>query len=49
MSETGASMLDAPVSGSPATLAEGRLAVMVGGDEEAFERVKPVLSTSDRR
>ncbi len=43
VSETGATMLDAPVSGSPATLAEGRLAVMVGGDEEAFERVKPVL------
>jgi 3-hydroxyisobutyrate dehydrogenase-like beta-hydroxyacid dehydrogenase len=39
----GAQMLDAPVSGSPTTLAEGRLAIMIGGDEQAFERIKPVL------
>jgi 3-hydroxyisobutyrate dehydrogenase-like beta-hydroxyacid dehydrogenase len=39
----GASMLDAPVSGSPVTLAQGQLSIMVGGDEAAFERVKPVL------
>ena len=31
-------MLDAPVSGSVSTLEEGRLSIMVGGDEEAFER-----------
>lgn len=39
----GARMLDAPVSGSVATLEEGRLSIMVGGDREAFERVKPIL------
>lgn len=36
-------MLDAPVSGSPVTLAQGNASVMVGGDEAAFEKVKPVL------
>jgi 3-hydroxyisobutyrate dehydrogenase-like beta-hydroxyacid dehydrogenase len=39
----GATMLDAPVSGSPTTLREGKLAIMVGGDEQALERIKPVL------
>jgi 3-hydroxyisobutyrate dehydrogenase-like beta-hydroxyacid dehydrogenase len=43
VADAGATMLDAPVSGSPATLAEGQLAVMVGGDEPAFERVRPLL------
>jgi 3-hydroxyisobutyrate dehydrogenase-like beta-hydroxyacid dehydrogenase len=41
--EAGATMLDAPVSGSPTTLKEGKLAIMVGGDEEALERIRPVL------
>jgi 3-hydroxyisobutyrate dehydrogenase-like beta-hydroxyacid dehydrogenase len=40
---SGARMLDTPVSGSMATLAEGRMAVMVGGDRAAFERIEPVL------
>jgi 3-hydroxyisobutyrate dehydrogenase-like beta-hydroxyacid dehydrogenase len=39
----GASMLDAPVSGSPATLAAGQLSIMVGGDRAAYERVRPLL------
>lgn len=39
----GASMLDSPVSGSVVTLEEGRLSLMVGGDEQTFEKVKPVL------
>jgi 3-hydroxyisobutyrate dehydrogenase-like beta-hydroxyacid dehydrogenase len=39
----GAAMLDAPVSGSVSTLEEGRLSIMVGGDREIFERVKPIL------
>ena len=43
VADAGATMLDAPVSGSPATLAEGQLAIMVGGDESAFERVRPLL------
>ena len=41
--ESAGRMLDTPVSGSMATLAEGRMAVMVGGDRDAFERVEPVL------
>jgi len=40
---TGAEMLDAPVSGSVATLEQGRLSVMVGGDAATFERVEPIL------
>jgi 3-hydroxyisobutyrate dehydrogenase-like beta-hydroxyacid dehydrogenase len=43
VAERGAAMLDAPVSGSVATLEEGRLSIMVGGDREAVERVLPVL------
>ena len=39
----GAAMLDAPVSGSVSTLQEGRLSIMVGGDAEVFERVRPIL------
>jgi 3-hydroxyisobutyrate dehydrogenase-like beta-hydroxyacid dehydrogenase len=39
----GATMLDAPVSGSPTTLKAGKLAIMIGGPEEAFERIRPVL------
>jgi len=38
-----ASMMDSPVSGSVVTLEEGRLSVMVGGDAETFEKVKPIL------
>jgi 3-hydroxyisobutyrate dehydrogenase-like beta-hydroxyacid dehydrogenase len=41
--ERGARMLDAPVSGSVATLEAGQLSIMVGGDRETFERVRPLL------
>lgn len=36
--------LDAPVSGGDVGAREARLSIMVGGDAEAFERVKPVFS-----
>lgn len=39
----GAAMLDSPVSGSVITLEEGKLSLMVGGDVDVFEKVKPVL------
>ncbi|HSO12041.1 MAG TPA: NAD(P)-dependent oxidoreductase [Anaerolineales bacterium] len=39
----GAVMLDSPVSGSVVTLEEGKLSLMVGGDAEVFEKVKPIL------
>jgi len=37
------SSLDAPVSGGDIGAREGTLAIMVGGDEEAFRRVLPVF------
>jgi 3-hydroxyisobutyrate dehydrogenase-like beta-hydroxyacid dehydrogenase len=39
----GAAMLDAPVSGSVPQVRSGTLTIMVGGDEEAYARVEPVL------
>jgi len=41
--DAGRIMLDAPLSGSPVSLEQGKASVMVGGDQNAFERVKPVL------
>jgi 3-hydroxyisobutyrate dehydrogenase-like beta-hydroxyacid dehydrogenase len=41
--QTGADMIDAPVSGSVITLQQGKLSVMVGGRKETFEHLKPVL------
>ncbi|MGH7276866.1 MAG: NAD(P)-dependent oxidoreductase [Candidatus Rokuibacteriota bacterium] len=40
----GGVLLDAPVSGSPATLEAGQLSFIVGGDEAALERVRPYLT-----
>jgi len=40
---TGAAMLDAPVSGSVATLESGQLSIMVGGEDAVLARVRPVL------
>jgi 3-hydroxyisobutyrate dehydrogenase-like beta-hydroxyacid dehydrogenase len=40
----GAAMLDAPVSGSVPQVQAGTLTIMVGGDEQAYARVEPVLS-----
>jgi 3-hydroxyisobutyrate dehydrogenase-like beta-hydroxyacid dehydrogenase len=39
----GAEMLDAPVSGSIPQAESGTLAIMVGGDEQAFAEVEPLL------
>lgn len=39
----GLTMLDAPISGSIVTLHTGKASIMVGGNREAFERVRPVL------
>ena len=36
-------MLDGPISGSPVTVTAGNASIMIGGDEAAFERAKPVL------
>jgi len=40
---TGGAMLDAPVSGSVPQVKSGTLTIMVGGDENAYQRVEPVL------
>jgi 3-hydroxyisobutyrate dehydrogenase len=40
---TGAAMLDAPVSGSVPQVQTGTLTIMVGGDEQAYKQVEPVL------
>jgi len=39
----GAPFLDAPVSGSVPQVQSGTLTIMVGGDEEAYARVEPIL------
>ena len=39
----GLAMLDAPLSGSPVTLKQGSASVMVGGPQDAFDKVKPAL------
>ena len=39
----GADMVDSPVSGSVATLEQGKLTMMVGGRAETFEKIKPLL------
>ena len=41
--DAGATMLDAPVSGGDVGAQAGTLSIMVGGDAEVFEAVKPLL------
>jgi 2-hydroxy-3-oxopropionate reductase len=41
--EHGVEMVDAPVSGGDVGAREGTLSIMVGGEEEAFERARPIL------
>lgn len=40
--------IDAPVSGGTVGAEQGTLAIMAGGEEEAFSRVKPVLDVMGR-
>jgi len=42
--ERGAAMLDAPVSGGEIGAIDGTLSIMVGGDAEALEKVRPILN-----
>jgi 2-hydroxy-3-oxopropionate reductase len=41
----GATMLDAPVSGGEIGAISGTLSIMVGGDAQAFDIMKPILDT----
>jgi len=43
VAEKGASMLDAPVSGGEIGAINAALSIMVGGEEAAFARAKPIL------
>ena len=45
LAEKGVTMLDAPVSGGEVGAISGGLTIMVGGDEAAFEKVKPMLAS----
>jgi 3-hydroxyisobutyrate dehydrogenase len=42
--ERGITMLDAPVAGGVTGAEAGTLSIMVGGDRDTFERIRPVLS-----
>ena len=44
MRAKGGMMFDAPISGGPAGAASGELVVWIGGDEDALEAHRPVLS-----
>lgn len=44
-SEIGVHALDAPVSGGDLGAQKGTLTVMVGGEQEAFDKVHPILDT----
>ncbi|MFW5738531.1 MAG: 2-hydroxy-3-oxopropionate reductase [Spirochaetota bacterium] len=43
VAKRGVKMLDAPVSGGEPKAVDGTLAIMVGGPEDVFNRVKPIL------
>jgi 3-hydroxyisobutyrate dehydrogenase-like beta-hydroxyacid dehydrogenase len=49
LAERGADYLDAPVSGGEAGAIEGTLAIMVGGDEAAFNRARPLFELLGKR
>jgi 3-hydroxyisobutyrate dehydrogenase len=49
LQERGVTFLDGPVSGGTAGAAEGTLTVMVGGPEDAFEKVRPLLAAMGRK
>ena len=44
LAEQGVSMVDAPVSGGPRAAQAGTIAIMVGGDEQVLEKVRPLLN-----
>ena len=45
VAQQGATLLDTPVSGSVSVVESGTLTVMVGGDQSALDRARPVLET----
>jgi 3-hydroxyisobutyrate dehydrogenase len=49
LAEHGVGYLDAPVSGGVKGAVEGTLTVMVGGDSEVLDRVRPVIETFGKK
>jgi 3-hydroxyisobutyrate dehydrogenase-like beta-hydroxyacid dehydrogenase len=49
LSECKAQWLDAPISGGAPAALQGRMAIMVGGDAQTFERARPVWDALARR
>ena len=49
LKQLGVDYLDAPVSGGDVGAKEGTLTIMVGGDEAAFERARPLFEHLGRR
>lgn len=49
LAERGVHMLDAPVSGGDTGAIAGTLSIMVGGEAEHLERVRPVLAAMGKR
>lgn len=49
LAEKGIGFLDAPVSGGSEGAAKGTLSIMVGGEAELFERVRPILEAIGSR
>ena len=45
----GVSFMDVGVSGGPATVQEGKPALMIGGDKKVFEKLKPLFGDLTRR
>lgn len=43
LGKKGVAVLDAPVSGGSTGAASGKLTIMVGGEQEAYERARPLL------
>jgi 3-hydroxyisobutyrate dehydrogenase len=46
--EKGVKFLDAPVSGGQAGAVNGALTIMIGGEDEAFERARPIMEAYGR-
>jgi len=46
--QKGVKFLDAPVSGGQAGAVNGVLTIMIGGEEEAFERARPIMEAYGR-
>jgi 3-hydroxyisobutyrate dehydrogenase len=49
LADAGVSFIDAPVSGGVSGAEQGTLTVMCGGDEDVFERTRPVLESFGRK